>query len=234
MFVVFPALAKRLSLALGVFVLAALSGPAASLGQAPTQDSAVGSGSAHARTCRPEGSTTLKTTRQVRIYKVDTLFYACLYSRGKGYVIGEQDCQGGPGEPRAIFRFAGRYLAYAVAQCNIDQAKDAIRVLDLTTGKNLVATSASRTLNLIVGNGSVYVTDMELKFDGSVAWIVKVKGGTPTREEVRKSDRTLGTGKRKDSKLLDSGNHIASRSLTREGSTISWMNAGIEKTASLK
>ena len=47
MFVGFSALVKRLIVAVGVCALAALCVPAISAGQAPTQDSVVGSGSAH-------------------------------------------------------------------------------------------------------------------------------------------------------------------------------------------
>ena len=235
MLLVVPALAKRLSLALGVSALAALSGPAASFGQTPTQDSVAGSASA--KPCRPKGSTTVTKSRLGRIYKLQTPgnvpdFYGCLYSRGKAYLIGERNfCDvAEPGD----FRLAGRYVAYSLPYCNIDQRADQVRVLDLKTGKQLVATSASPSLE-IVCPCPVYVTDMELKANGSVAWIVKLRPrSTPSQAEVRKSDRKLGTGERKTSKLVDSGQLIASHSLTREGSTISWTNAGIEKTATLR
>lgn len=236
MFVVFPALARRLTLALVASALAALSGPDASLGQPATQDSPVAS-QARAKPCRPKGSTTVKKSRLARIYELGSIgnvpdFYGCLYSRNKSYVIGERNyCDVGR---VGNFRLAGRYEAYTIPFCDIDVLTEQVRVVDLETGQQLVATSSSPSLNLIVGIGRVYVTDMELKANGSIAWIVKLKGGPPTQEEVRKSDRKLGKGKRETSGLLDAGQQIASRSLTRDGSTISWTNAGVEKTATLR
>ena len=50
--------------------------------------------------------------------------------------------------------------------------KDWVYVRDLVTGELLVQTSASETLTL--GIGSLIVTDMELKANGSVAWIVQI------------------------------------------------------------
>ncbi len=241
MFVVFPALAKRLTLAFVASALAALSGPAASLGQPAGSQEPPVAREARAKPCRPKGSTTVTKTRLARIYELKSPgnvpdFYGCLYSRNKSYVIGERNyCDVGR---VGNFRLAGRYEAYTIPFCDIDTLTDQVRVVDLKTGQQLVATSPSPTLGAMLGfwNGVVNVTDMELKANGSVAWIAKLKigDGEPSRREVRKSDRKLGTGERKTSKLVDSGQLIASRSLTREGSTISWTNAGIEKTATLR
>jgi hypothetical protein len=189
-------------------------------------------GEAHS-TCRAKGSTTLQTSSHARVYQLDGQVYGCVFSKNIPYLLnpGPTDCEDPFDRPGPRMALAGRYVGYTLAACNIDQAKDRVYVRDLRTGKVLVQTSASETLTLGIGNR--LVTDIELKANGSVAWIV-MRSPSSVAEEVRKSDRTIAKGPRTTSKLLDAGNHIAPRSLTREDSTISWTNAGVTKTARLK
>jgi hypothetical protein len=191
------------------------------------------SAAARTSTCREEGSTTLGKSRHARVYEFQGDVYGCLFSENTPHVlIVGTDCDVAG---RGAIRLAGRYVGVARTFCNIDQAEDRVQVTDLRTGQELVSTGASPTFSASLEIGSVYVTDLELKANGSVAWIAKLKvEGTPTEEEVRKSDRTIAKGPRTTSKLLDAGKRIASRSLTREGSTVSWTSAGVEKTARLK
>ena len=199
--------------------------------------------SAKPRTCRAEGSTTVLKTSHARVYQIRAdagfLVYGCVYSKNARYLLnpGPTDCEDPidrPGSPR----LAGRYVGYRLAVCNIDQLKESVYVRDLVTGKLLVSTSASPTFRATLTIGTIFVSDLELKANGSVAWIVKRVGNSsdspPDAEEVRKSDRTIFKEPRTTSKLLDTGDDIELKSLTRDGSTISWTNAGVNKTARLR
>ncbi|MGI8592821.1 MAG: hypothetical protein ACR2ML_00335 [Solirubrobacteraceae bacterium] len=164
--------------------------------------------------------------------------FGCLYSTGKPYLLGGGDCDtdglGGVG----AFRLLDRYVAYSATTCNIDQAKAHVRVRNLRTGAKPIVVDASPSFRDMLDIGRYFVSDLELKANGSVAWIVKLDiEGVPRIREVRKTDGTVAKnamGFRDQSVLLDSGDQIDSRSLALSGLSLSWTNGGMGRSASVR
>ncbi|MDQ4130507.1 MAG: hypothetical protein M3133_05895 [Actinomycetota bacterium] len=192
-------------------------------------------------TCRARGSTTVFSSRHARIYETRSgHVYGCLYSANRRVLLGRSDCQGVTmGDPED-FRLAGRLVGYATSACNIDQGKDTVRVTDLRTGRKLVVADASPTFAMALPDiGGYFVTDLEVKGNGSVAWITELQAsGSPRQYEVRKSDDSVpSSGRiRRESALLDSGGLIApdSLELSRDRETISWTHAGTPRSAPIQ
>ena len=171
--------------------------------------------SAKPRTCRAEGSITLRKSSHARVYRIGRFgkVYGVLYSKDTRYLLTPtlSDCDPDLTGPDRPIRLAGRYVGYTIHNCSEGGGdSDEVYVRDLRTGEGLVQTSASRTLRL--GDGGRIATDMELKANGSVAWIVHRLPPDPADRPRRRgvqSDRTIAKGPRTTSKLLDAGNRIA-------------------------
>jgi hypothetical protein len=135
--------------------------------------------------------------------------YGCLYSTNRLVKLGVDD-----GDPisRRDYRLVGPYVAFLrIEACGTGGCYTVV-VRDLRSGR--------RTRALPTG----FVSDLELKGNGSVAWIERplVSGEPPT---VRAAD-THGV------RQLDSGN-IAEGSLRLNDSTLTWLTGGVARSATL-
>jgi hypothetical protein len=135
-----------------------------------------------------------------------TVAYACLFSVNRLVKLGQDDDDD---EDVEAIRLVGPYVAYSRAYCPMGCNFD-LTVIDLRDGRRVKR----------VGTGGI--TDLELKENGSVAWI---EFASESEREVWAYDTT---GRRQ----LDRGN-IPRQSLTLEGSTLSWMKDGVTYTATL-
>jgi hypothetical protein len=136
--------------------------------------------------------------------------YACLFSEDERYLLGRN----WDDESIEIPRLTAPYVAYvsrATACCS------AVDVRDLRDGALLRSARASETMP------GQDVTDLVLKANGSVAWIVDL---APDGVEVVAVD---SSGRR----LLDSGPDVELRSLELNGSTVTWRKAGQTRSANL-
>ena len=95
--------------------------------------------------------------------------------------------------------------------------------LDLRNGK--LVRSASSTDSGLPGNTD-RLTDLVLKSNGSLAWIVDIGSSVGSNRQVIAVD---SSGRR----LLDSGGDIDPESLTLRGSTLTWTKSGVSRSASL-
>lgn len=185
--------------------------------------------------CEARGSRTEDASRFARVYSVrrvrdgDTAtrrWYACLYRTGRRVALGEVGPAGMFSDRISPVRLAGRYVAYAeeYTAATGDAIGAVVQVRDLRT-RTLVSRFQSP------GDPNTYdVTDLELRANGSVAWIARIVQGTPatTTYEVR----TFAAGE-SESEIVDSGAAIETRSLALSGRTLFWTRDGAPRSTTL-
>ena len=146
--------------------------------------------------------------------------YACLFSADRRVRLGSN----GQSTELTVPRLAAPYVAFAVADCPGASCASDVLVRNLRSGrlvKSLTATTSSG-----VPGDSAHVTDLELKPNGSVAWMVRLSGFVTNTVEVIAVD----SGGRR---MLDSGADVDAESLTLDVSTLSWQKAGATHSATL-
>jgi hypothetical protein len=179
--------------------------------------------------CKKKSGKTLVKTRKARVFRRQRRVYACLSRARRVFRLG------GPGElgfenEVGNFRLAGRYVAYSQHESQGLRVK----VKELRRGRVVRDVKAARVIRLPFE----FLTDMELRGNGSVAWIVAARPidvplnryAMPTdylpSYEVGKADRTGRF-------VLAAGHYIVAGSLALGGATISWRNAGRRYSAIL-
>jgi hypothetical protein len=143
--------------------------------------------------------------------------FGCLFSVNKRVPLGGA----ATGEQHTGPRLVAPYAAFVEET----SGHPSVRVRDLRDGR-LVSDLA---LTMSEHFGEPRVTDLELKPNGSVAWLVRLPYtfGPPSNSvEVIAVD---ANGRR----LLDSSDDVVPDSLTLDGSTLSWINAGVTHSATL-
>ena len=155
------------------------------------------------------------------------VMFACLYSRGFWINVGlaTQKDPDSATVRTTVPRVAGSRVAYVQA-VSWREAGTAVRVVDL---RRVPRRNAVATVDPVYGERDVLMsgTDLELKPNGSVAWIWRgVRGGQQVIE-VHKRDADGHA-------LLDVGAEIDVRSLARADSTLYWTKAGVPQSAQLR
>jgi hypothetical protein len=160
--------------------------------------------------------------------------YACLFSVNKRVQLvgpSEQELQVPP-------RLVAPYAAFAL-QVGCDGLRDGclpggtnlarVRVRDLRDGR-LVSDLPAMMPHPVVADsnplilGTEHVTDLELKSNRSIAWVVlDTSSGNHQVVAVDAHGR----------RVLDSGAGLGLESLTLHGSTLTWVNAGVTHSATL-
>jgi hypothetical protein len=145
-----------------------------------------------------------------------TTAYACLFSVDKRFKLAQDEDDDSDLDQ---FRLVGPYVAYAQAECPMG-CGFSIHVRDLRDGRE------SRHVPLMGSSPLGSITDLELRGNGSIAWIADVPPYFPAvGRGVWAYD---GSGYRR----LDSGN-ISLLSLTLSGTTLSWVKDGVTRSAPL-
>jgi hypothetical protein len=136
--------------------------------------------------------------------------YACLYSVNRPVKLGEPMGFAGDSSDIRHLRLVGPYVAYVqLGDCGLSECDDVL-VDDLRSGRR------ARRL------GAGYGLDLELKSNGSVAFI----GGLLREPNYVEAADSHGV------RQLDSGN-ISATSLTLNGSTLTWRKDGGVRSATL-
>jgi hypothetical protein len=174
--------------------------------------------------CRPgPGTTTLAHSAHARIFSDDATGndYACLYSDGRPRFLSTTEHY----EYRHV-RFAGSYVAFVQ---NIEAIDDHVGVMNLRTGRLRNDAEVTPIAGAVCPN----VASLVLKSDGAVAWIATNFLGSGCSAppgpaiEVRRHD---GRGLR----VVASSTAIVPSSLRLHRSTITWVQAGTHRSASLR
>jgi hypothetical protein len=151
-----------------------------------------------------------------------TYVFGCRYDANRRFMLGRN----WDDERIGDVRLAGPYVAWAGVYCSISWCNGTVERRDLLTGRKFPFIRPSDG-----PYGPTGVTDVELKENASVAWIMfgteypAPENPTPVTEVWALDSQ----GRRK----LDAGFSIDRDSLTLSGSTITWIDGGNVETAEL-
>jgi hypothetical protein len=175
--------------------------------------------------CQPAGSHAVFANRSVRVYRLGSRYFGCLY-RVRRSVRLRAPGPSAPGDrpPRfQAFRTAGNFLAYVYNDYAVDSTGDDwslyIESVNLRARRFVHQARATRTpgcfADLVVPN----VSSLVLKSDGAMAWIQHSCTPDSAFAADRAGTRPLGDAD--------------PRSMTLHGSTLNWANGGIPETDTL-
>ena len=174
--------------------------------------------------CASQPGKTVLSSSEARVFEQRRVFYwaflpyvyGCMHASDKRFAFGFDGFdESGIGQQLDHFRLAGPYVAYGCGG-NWIRACDGVRVVDLRDGVLRLPQMPSLDW---------WPSDIELKDNGSVAWIVS--------EQQPEGSRHVGVLDTAGQRLLDSGTGIEPDSLTLTGSTLSWLRNGEVRSATL-
>lgn len=145
--------------------------------------------------------------------------YGCLFSADEAFALGQDDDDD---FDLSSFRLVAPYVAYEQQGCVGLGCGFSVEVRDLRDGRKLRDAPEPST------DSFGKVSDLELKDNGSVAWIADSPPFSPA--PVRSVWASDGLGTRR----LDEGPDIALGSLRLTGSALSWVNGGVSRSATLE
>lgn len=179
--------------------------------------------------CAKKAGKTLLRTSDARVFKKRRQVYACLLRKRRAFRLRGHALPYGDDDIRD-FRLRGRFVAYSLRRSSGRR----VRVKELRRGRTIHDAKVA----LVSRIGFTALTDLRLKRNGSVAWIVKTQPYDvalklyPLPEEFL-PDFEVGKSDRTGQALLDRGHYIAPGSLSVGGSTVSWIRGGRSHSAVL-
>ena len=212
----------RLRSAALILLLALAACGSSSAASEPSASSTTGDGST---TCGPEAALTLAVSPQARVYSSNGQVYGCAVAAGHSYRLGAGGRSIRQSRVGAI-AVAGRNAGYGLSNFGVDTVSAQVVVRNLLNGKiihNAVATSR------ILVESFQSIDSVVIKTDGAVAWISEV-GSVISHNRYLEVHRLDGRGQA----LLASGGGIVSRSLRLHGSTLTWRDGSVTRSASLR
>jgi hypothetical protein len=190
--------------------------------------------------CAAKKSKTILQTSLVRVYMKRGgagVQYLCFKRNGRSKRIGTADCVE---SSAAHFKTAGKLLAYVETECGAETQDDFVHVYDLKAGRQVADLADTDSGGNVVppNTGDVntgVASTLALDAAGNVAWIGNVTwylsnvgADTGAVNQVR-----LHRAKSKSSAVvtLDQGAQIPTAPITLGGGNVSWVNAGMPKSA---
>jgi hypothetical protein len=187
---------------------------------------------AHLSGCSPPHADTIAKDRAVRVYSVAgktssrTSTYACLLGRGTTVTLSK------PGRGRSTsighIALAGTIVAFTNSTHGVDTGSTDIVVLDLASRRTLLTVPQAGGFIDACFISFQEVTDLLVTARGSVAWLVRKGAQCKTITYEVFSAQTSGAPT-----LLEEGPAIVPNSLHLSNETMSWQNAGQQKSARL-
>jgi hypothetical protein len=164
-----------------------------------------------------------------KVVQGDRFFYGCAFSSQHARRLPGQSCC--ETDVASGFQLQGRYVAYQ--SLNQEPASPVaigtLYVYDVKAGQIKVQAPAVTPGS---GPGSIFISSIVVKANGSVAWIGGLQSGpAPTDYQVQTED-TTATGP----VTVDQGTDIAPSSLAKasDGLSIYWTRGGVAKSAPLQ
>jgi hypothetical protein len=152
--------------------------------------------------------------------------YACLLRRGTTVTLSRP----GRGRPASIehITLAGTIIAFTDSTHGVDTGGTDIVVVDVASGRTLLTVPGAGGFIDACFISFREVTDLLVTYRGSVAWLVRKGTQCKTTTYEVYSAQTSGAPT-----LLEEGPAIAPGSLRLSRVTVSWQNAGHQKSARL-
>jgi hypothetical protein len=149
--------------------------------------------------------------------------YLCSYGTGRRTPIGWDDCFNAA--EVQLTRFSRRLLAVDTFSCGPGGTASTLYLRRTRDGRRVRRVAAAPSVPGLLAD----VTDLVLRGDGTMAWIVELRDSptSPPRYELRRS----GSGS--SSSVLAQGTDLAPGSLALAGSTLYWTQAGTPRSAPL-
>jgi hypothetical protein len=177
------------------------------------------------RPCRPRGSKTVAQTTHARVFTIRSgkLTYTdgCVFRSRMHIQLGVGSWWEGEPEQLSILRFAGPFASYVLTRPEATQPWSLMVVTSLLNGARAVFGGDV---------GPVEVLGEVLTQTGTVAWVGHNSDDFTSGSAPTFSVRTLNAS---GSTLLDRGPDIDPHSLRLNGSTLTWLDGGVEQRATL-
>jgi hypothetical protein len=181
--------------------------------------------------CASQPGRTVVSSPEARVFAQRRVFswaflpfaYGCLYSGGPRVSFGLDGLtEAFLGQVLNHFRLAGPYAAFGCGGNLSGGCWSAVYVVDLRDGSR-------RVVNLDTGgfSGGASPTDVEIKENGSVAWIEPLYSPDGT------GSYRVGAVDASGRRVLDQGSRIDPDSLTLSDSTLTWVHARRPRSAAL-
>ena len=194
---------------------------------ASSGSSAASSGTAAAPAaghCGPAAAARLASSPEARVYSWHGAVFGCAFAESHQFRLGSaaRSIREARVSPVAV---AGVNAAYGLSNFGVDTIRASVVVRRLTDGTQLKELAATRAVGAesFESVGSVVVRP-----DGAVAWIGSLHSIIGHRS-VTEVHEASSAGDR----VLDSGLGIDSTSLRVRGDTLSWVNSGVTRHATL-
>lgn len=183
--------------------------------------------------CGPKSAMTLRRDKRARVFQLpvegrrgDQPTYGCLFSTRHWWRLDRP--KGWSSLNRETLVLRAPWVAYSITSMGIDSGGSGISVKNLRTGAE-TQTYGAVTLPPFRGPETfTSIAKIVLQDDGNVAWIgreVSIGNQTPRLQVELGNSAGLS--------VLDEGPDIAPDSLSLDGSTLTWSNAGVTRTAEL-
>jgi hypothetical protein len=192
---------------------------------AASEQSATSTTSQGSTTCGPPSAQTLAVSPQARVYLSNGQVYGCTVVTGHSYHLGagvRSIRQGRVG----VIAVAGRYAGYGLSSFGVDTVSAQVIVRNLADGR--ILHDAAATSRILVESFQS-IDSIVVKPGGAVAWISEV-GSVISHNRYLEVHRLDSRGPA----LLDSGTGIVSRSLRLHGSTVTWRDGSVTRSATLR
>jgi hypothetical protein len=149
--------------------------------------------------------------------------YLCSYGTERRTPIGWDDCFNAA--EVQLTRFSRRFLAVDTFSCGPGGTASRLDLRRTRDGRRIRRVAAAPSVPGSLGD----VTDLVLRGDGTMAWIVELRDSptSPPRYELRRSESGSS------SSVLAQGGDLAPGSLALAGSTLYWTQAGTPRSAPL-
>jgi hypothetical protein len=204
------------------------------LGSAIDSPGAKGAAGDTSSKCLPKDARSLLRTPAGVVFQVGKgstpQVYACLFSRNR-----PQKLQLPPSAGRSVltsfanYRIQPPWIGYSWKTTIVDSGASGVAVLNLQSGR--IRRAAVSFSNSSVRDVS-YVTDVELKSDGSIAWISEgtkpaPPPETPFTHQVEVSDKG-------GYRVLETSPEIGLKSLSLKGSELTWIAGSDTRSAAVR
>lgn len=182
--------------------------------------------------CAHAAGRTLASDREARVFRrsdhqggFDLL--GCAFDDNRIVVLSQVDCVDQACTYFGNLRLAGRRTAYSLDETSSNSDHAVVEVRDLPSGRTLHRSTFEPAVDLGYTGGT---TGLVLKRNGSVAWIrATCRPEAPPTSCQYVVLRLDSRGRSR----LDAGPDVVPNSLTLKGSTLSWLDGGERRFASL-